>query len=102
MGRAGVGVTFAPNGEGVHIITALRPGGAAESCGRIVVNDILWGINNQVVKGMTVQQVIGMLTGAPGSEVTLMVLDGKFPYLSPKYCQLKRQTTAVSMGTHKK
>ena len=57
MGRAGVGVTFAPNGEGVHIITALRPGGAAESCGRIVVNDILWGINNQVVKGMPVQQV---------------------------------------------
>mmetsp|Transcript_56001 Transcript_56001/g.133693 ORF Transcript_56001/g.133693 Transcript_56001/m.133693 type:complete len:120 (+) Transcript_56001:3-362(+) len=97
--QAGVGVTFAPNGEGVHIITAIRPGGAAEQCGRIIVGDILWGVNNVTIKGQKIGEVIGLLTGPNGSEVTLMVLDGKFPYLTPKYCQLKRMVgVPVSMG----
>mmetsp|Transcript_42833 Transcript_42833/g.104699 ORF Transcript_42833/g.104699 Transcript_42833/m.104699 type:complete len:155 (-) Transcript_42833:60-524(-) len=87
---AGIGIHFTPNHEGMHIVTGMRPGGPAESCGRILVGDILWKVDDVPVKNQPIQNVIRMLTGPTDSTVTLSVLDGKFPYLPAKLCQCQR------------
>mmetsp|Transcript_38317 Transcript_38317/g.74852 ORF Transcript_38317/g.74852 Transcript_38317/m.74852 type:complete len:123 (-) Transcript_38317:97-465(-) len=87
---AGIGIHFTPDNKGMHIITGMRPQGPAESCGRILVGDILFKVDEREVRNMPIQDVIRLLTGQPDTTVTLSVLDGKFPYLAPKLCQCQR------------
>mmetsp|Transcript_6533 Transcript_6533/g.15756 ORF Transcript_6533/g.15756 Transcript_6533/m.15756 type:complete len:124 (-) Transcript_6533:25-396(-) len=87
---AGIGIHFTPDNKGMHIITGMRPGGPAESCGRILVGDILFKVDQKEVRNVAIQDVIRLLTGPPDTAVTLAVLDGKFPYLAPKLCECQR------------
>eukprot|EP00282_Hemiselmis_andersenii_P018143 CAMPEP_0114125828 /NCGR_PEP_ID=MMETSP0043_2-20121206/9506_1 /TAXON_ID=464988 /ORGANISM="Hemiselmis andersenii, Strain CCMP644" /LENGTH=124 /DNA_ID=CAMNT_0001218775 /DNA_START=14 /DNA_END=388 /DNA_ORIENTATION=+ len=87
---AGIGIHFTPDNKGMHIITGMRPGGPAESCGRILVGDVLFKVDEKEVRNVAIQDVIRLLTGPPDTTVTLSVLDGKFPYLPPKLCQCQR------------
>merc|ERR1711966_133710 len=58
---AGVGITFAPNAEGYHVITAIRPNSAAMQSRRIMVGDIIYKVDQKPMQGKPTDHVVALL-----------------------------------------
>ena len=74
-GMAGIGIRFAcyPGSEPV-MVTELTPGQPAALSGEIHLNQQIVKINGQDVRGLEMNQVLGLIKGTPGTMVTLTVM----------------------------
>jgi hypothetical protein len=74
-GMAGIGMRFAcyPGSEPV-MVTELTPGQPAALSGEIHLNQQIVKINGQDVRGLEMNQVLGLIKGTPGTMVTLTVM----------------------------
>lgn len=69
---SGVGLILErPEGSGLLIVKGLTRGGVACGDGRISVNDTLLKVNNVAVTGVDVHEVLALIQGPEGSDVTL-------------------------------
>ena len=70
----GVGITIVQQGDDSgFLISMVTDGGPAQEAG-IAVNDLLIGVEDQDVRGMTTDQVGQLVKGKEGTKVTLTVL----------------------------
>jgi carboxyl-terminal processing protease len=70
FGGIGASVSIDPNGE--PYITRLVRGNPAEEAGLISL-DIIRAVDGQPVQGLTLEQVVDMIKGDPGTEVVLTI-----------------------------
>lgn len=70
----GVGITIVPQEEDVGFLIAIvTEGGPAQEAG-IEVNDLLIGVEDQDIRGMTTAEVRDLVRGEEGSKVSLTVM----------------------------
>jgi carboxyl-terminal processing protease len=67
----GVGVEIKPDEHGMLVVSAL-PGGPAAEAG-LRQGDLIESVNGQAVAGETLEAAVNLITGTPGSRVTLSV-----------------------------
>ncbi len=67
----GVGVEIKPDEKGMLVVNALSGGPAAEA--GLLKGDLIESVNGQPVAGETLEAAVNLITGPPGSRVTLGV-----------------------------
>jgi hypothetical protein len=67
---AGIGISFVPDQDGNLLIAHLVPGGPAMMSGLLFVGDRLLSVSGQPVAGKSVPEVIRMILGPKGTEVS--------------------------------
>ena len=67
----GVGVEIKPDEKGMLVVNALSGGPAAEA--GLLKGDLIESVNGQPVAGETLEAAVSLITGPPGSRVTLGV-----------------------------
>lgn len=67
---AGIGISFVPDQDGNLLIAHLVPGGPAMTSGQLFVGDRLLSVSGLPVAGKSVPEVIRMILGPKGTEVT--------------------------------
>lgn len=67
----GVGVEIKPDEKGLLVVNALSGGPAAEA--GLLKGDLIESVNGQPVAGETLEAAVSLITGPPGSRVTLGV-----------------------------
>ena len=67
---AGIGISFVPDQDGNLLIAHLVPGGPAMLSGQLYIGDRLLSVSGQPVAGKTVPEVIRMVLGPKGTEVS--------------------------------
>jgi hypothetical protein len=78
-GACGVGVNFENvkhNGVEALRVLSFLPGGPAERSGHISIGDVLYSIDNEIVYGTKLENVVSHFLGARGTPVTLGVFRG--------------------------
>ena len=68
---AGVGFSFETTKTGMQILCSLEPGGSAEGSGRMQAGDVLRTVDGVDVQGLSVEEVISLVKGPPGTKVVL-------------------------------
>lgn len=72
VGNCGVGISFqAIRLTGQMMVTALVPGGSADSSGMVVAGDVIHLVNNASVTSKRIPDVVAMIKGPPGTPVVL-------------------------------
>uniref|UniRef100_A0A4W3HDC8 Uncharacterized protein n=1 Tax=Callorhinchus milii TaxID=7868 RepID=A0A4W3HDC8_CALMI len=82
-----------PGGGGLVRIKKLFPGQPAEESGQIKVGDVILAVNGAVVQGLSYQEVLHLLRGAP-SEVAITMhrpAPGTLPEIDPNRMEVKDQ-----------
>ena len=67
---AGIGISFVPDQDGNLLIAHLVPGGPAFLSGQLFVGDRLLSVSGQPVAGKSVPEIIRMVLGPKGTEVS--------------------------------
>jgi carboxyl-terminal processing protease len=95
-----VGVNFeAVKQDGIDCLKILSflPGGPAERSGKLEVGDILYSIDNEVVYGTKLENVVTHFLGARGTVVTLGVIRAHSADIIR--IQLKRESVPPQSGS---
>eukprot|EP00277_Geminigera_cryophila_P022086 CAMPEP_0179465328 /NCGR_PEP_ID=MMETSP0799-20121207/46913_1 /TAXON_ID=46947 /ORGANISM="Geminigera cryophila, Strain CCMP2564" /LENGTH=134 /DNA_ID=CAMNT_0021269539 /DNA_START=32 /DNA_END=432 /DNA_ORIENTATION=- len=72
-GKAGIGISFAPDMEGYQIIQSMAPQGAAAACGQILAGDIIVSVDGKQVRSLAIKDVVDLIKGVPNSTVTMIM-----------------------------
>ena len=72
-GKAGIGISFAPDMEGYQIIQSMAPQGTAASSGEILAGDIIISVDGKPVRHRSIREVVESIKGEPDSSVNLVM-----------------------------
>lgn len=91
-GDGGVGIKIRQESNGAFTISEIVPEGPAEQAGLIVGEEIK-GVNGVTISRNSLEEVVGMVRGPVGSEVTLTLQHSSYPNM--RNVKLQRYTLPI-------